>query len=428
MEKLMHYIWQHRLWLSEDMRTVDGRRITVLDTGKYNTDAGPDFFNAKIKLDGQLWAGDVEIHVRASDWFRHGHDSDAAYDSVILHVVGKDDMPVPRSNGSVIPQFRMPCAPDFNRSYTALVDVSHMSLPCAKALKEMPSVHLYSWIDALGYERMYGKSERILEYMNRFSGDWESACYVALARALGFSVNSEPFERLAFSIPISYLRKHSDSSLTLEAFFFGQAGLLPASDEGNPYVTLLLREYSFLASKFSLKPPVSLGWKMSRMRPQNFPHRRIAYLAAMFLGGFKVMSRLLDATTVEDVTKIFNIELMGYWTNHYTFHGHSGTTQTIALSRASIASLIINVAVPLLHAYGSFINDTSLADRAVSWLQSLKPENNSVVEIFRSHGIECPNAFTSQALIQLRRNYCECHKCLFCRIGHRHLSSCAKCR
>lgn len=426
MERLMQYVWQHRLWPVKDMFTVDGHRVHVIDPGCLNHDSGPDFFNAKIRIGDEMWVGDVEIHVRASDWHRHGHDGDKAYDSVILHVVSKDDAPVRRSDGNVIPQMKMSCSPSFNESYRRLVASAADDLPCHEEFKTIDNVRLYSWLDNLAYERLYNKSERINRYLSRFSGDWESTCYVTLARALGFGVNSEPFERLALSVPLRFVGKHSDSALNIEALLFGQSGLLDEVGDGDSYVELLKKEYDYLARKFSLERQPRLGWKMSRMRPANFPHRRIAFLAAMLFGGFRLMSRIVDAGNLAQAYKLFEVELVGYWASHYTFNGSLEAARSVALSRGSITVLIINVVVPLLYAYGLSLDDKSMTDRAVAMLQEMKPESNSVVAMFVGAGVKCDDAFTSQALIQLRREYCEARKCLYCRVGHRMLSRSVK--
>ncbi len=428
MERLMQYIWQHRLWPASDMVTVDGQRVAVIDTGRLNTDAGPDFFNAKVKIGDQMWAGDIEIHVKASDWHRHGHDGDEAYDSVVLHVVGRDDTAVTRSDGAVIPQLRMSCAPDFHEHYRALVAGAATELPCFRELESIDSMRLRSWLDNLAFERLYRKTERINRYLKHFAGDWESTCFITLARALGFGINSEPFERLAMNMPLRFLGKHSDSALSLEALLFGQAGLLGNANDSDPYVALLKREYSFLANKFSLPAPGRLGWKMARMRPANFPHRRIAFLALMTFGGFRLMSRITDLTSVEQVPSLFNAELSGYWSTHYTFGSQLEAPRATALGRSAVDVLTINTVIPLMHAYGTAISSAEMTDRAIDMLQAMKPESNSVVSLFTRHGVKCDSAFTSQALIELRREYCEARKCLYCRIGHRMLTKCVKSR
>ena len=422
MERLMQYIWQHRLWPATDMSTVDGRHVQVIDTGRLNTDSGPDFFNAKVRIGDQMWAGDVEIHVNASDWHRHGHDGDRAYESVILHVVGRDDTSIKRSDGQTIPQMRMPCTPDFSQSYRSLLDLAGHHLPCADEIKSMRQLDIHGWIDCLAYERLYRKAEHIGKLLADSAGDWESACYATTARGLGFGINSEPFERLALATPLRILHKHADSQLSMEAILFGQSGLLDDAPDTDAYVDLLKREYAFLSNKFALKRPHSPGWKMSRMRPPNFPHRRIAFLVALLFGGFRLMSRITGATSIEDARRLFSVELTGYWASHYTFGCGLDSGSAAVLGRGSIDTLIINVAVPLLHAYGCATGNLAMSDRAVEFLHNLGPEQNSVTRMFKENGLPCDDAFTSQALIQLRREYCEAKKCLFCRIGHRYLS------
>ena len=421
----MQYIWQHRLWLQSDMRTVDGQVVQVIDPGRLNTDAGPDFFNAKIQIDGRMWAGDVEIHVKASDWHRHGHDGDQAYDSVVLHVVDRDDTVIRRSNGEPIPQLRMPCAPQFHLSYESLVNRADRDLPCAAKIAEMKPLYLRDWLDTLAYERIYDKSDRIHQLLQRYSGDWESTCYATVARCLGFGVNGEPFERLALSLPLIFLGKHSDSITAIEALLFGQSGLLDTASHNDDYVQRLRNEYTFLAHKFGLRAPQSLGWKMSRMRPGNFPHRRIATLAAMLHGGFRMLARILKVTDLTEAESLFTPTLTGYWANHYNFGTPSPNTPS-ALSCTSIQGLVINAVVPLQLAYGMTHDDSELTDRAITLLQYIPAERNSIVELFTRNGIKISDAFSSQALIQLRRQYCETRKCLYCRIGHRMLAAQAR--
>lgn len=416
----MQYVWQHRLWQPAMMMTVDGRRVSVLDPGRLNTDAGPDFFNAKVRIDGHVWAGDVEIHVRASDWHRHHHDGDPAYDSVILHVVDYDDAMIRRSDGVVIPQLRMPCAPEFHRLYSAMVSRSDIDLPCGGSIAEIPPIYMSDWMSALAYERLYAKTDRISGLLDRLAGDWESVCYVTVARALGFGINGDPFERLALSVPRMMIGKHRDSLLTVEALLLGQSGLLPES--GDSYSQALNREYEYMAHKFGMRAPQSLGWKMARMRPANFPQRRIALLAALMTDGNRLMSRLLEVRTPDDAARLLNPPMSEYWKHHYTF-GAASERACGAMSRTSVNGLIINAIVPLMFGYGQAHDDPTLTDRAIDLLSQLPPESNSLVEMFARAGLKADNAMTSQALIQLRRAYCETHKCLYCRIGHRLLAS-----
>ena len=423
MEKLMQYVWQHRLWLQQDMRTVDGRRVQVLDPGLLNTGAGPDFFNAKVNIDGHTWAGNIEIHVKASDWHRHGHDKDPAYDTVILHVVDRDDAVVRRPDGEVIPQLRMPCAGDLSEHYRNLVGRADIDLPCSATICSLPRIYVTDWLSTLAYERLYDKADRIEALRERFAGDWEQTCYVTVARCLGFGVNNEPFERLALSVPLQFVGKHSDDPTAIEALLFGQAGLLDGHGAGaDPYADRLRKEYTFLATKFGLRKPESLGWKMARMRPANFPHRRIAVLAAMLAGGFRMLQRVVSVKSVDEACELFSPEMPNYWQWRYSF-GPGGQRQLGSLSRSSALIMVINVVAPLMMAYGTAHSDREMTDRAVSLLHDIGSERNSIVEMFARAGLKVSNAFESQALIQLRRAYCETRKCLYCRVGHRMLSA-----
>lgn len=421
MEELLHYVWGHRLIPSAALVTSDGRRVQIIDPGLLNNNAGPDFFNAKVKIDGRVWCGNVEIHVRASDWFRHGHDSDPAYDSVILHVVQHDDCPVHRSDGQLIPQLGMACSPDFVQRYAAFVGTSAGKLPCADAIANMEPLHLRDWIDSMAIERLNGKAARVLDLLADFRGSWQDVAYVTLARSLGTGVNGDAFERLALATPLNIMLKHSDAPMAVESMLFGQAGLIPGGAGG--YAAELRREYDFYASKFSLRTPQSLGWKMARMRPAAFPHRRIAMLARFVSQGFRLMEQVLDASDAEALRSIFtSVRLSGYLATHYHFDGPD-TTAPESIGRATADSIVINTAVPLLYAYGHASGSQIHIDRAVDVLSSLPAERNSLVDAFVRSGISCADAFTSQALIQMRRAYCDVRKCLYCRIGHRILAA-----
>jgi len=405
------------------MKAVDGRDVRVIDPGRLNTGSGPDFFNAKVMIDGRIWAGNVEIHVRASDWKRHGHHCDKAYDSVVLHVVERDDMAVHRTNGELIPQVIMPAAADFSTHYSSLVSRADTALPCRPEIASLPQLYISDWMAALGYERLYAKVDRLNELLGRTGGDWREVCYIAVARALGFGINSEPFERLALATPLRVLSKHSDSQLAIEAMLFGQSGLLGAVPEArrDAYVESLVREYDFMKAKFGLKPVGAESWRTARMRPGNFPHRRIALLAAVVGRIHGLFADLTEAANADEARQLLDIPLTGYWSSRFTLGASPGAPKP-SLSRASLDVLVINAAVPLLYAYGLYKGNGDMCARAVDMLAGLSAESNSIVALFRDAGVRCTDAFTSQALIQLRRGYCEARKCLYCRIGHRMLS------
>ena len=411
MEKLMQYVWKHRLWRSEDMVTNTGKKVRVVDPGLLNTDAGPDFFNAKIEIDGHMWVGNVEMHYRATDWKRHHHDSDKAYDSVILHVVAKDDAPVRRTNGELIPQLVLEVSPQFNADYASLVGAT-IEVPCATKIKQVPHLTIVEWVEGLAFERLHGKVERIHQLLDSFNGSWEDVCYVTLARNFGFGINNDAFERLARRTPLRLLGKHSDSVLQIEALLFGQAGMLDAQKPGmDSYYNQLCTEYAFLSNKFQLTPMEKESWKLFRIRPQNFPYRRIAMLAQFIEGGFRMMNRILEAEGEKEMRALFEVELSGYWTKHYTF-GKPNERATATLSRSSIDIILINTVAPLLYAYGELTGNYEMTDKAIKLLEDLRAESNSIVSHFVAYGIDCPDALTSQALVQLKREYCDARKCI----------------
>ena len=421
----MQYVWKHRLWRSEDMVTNTGKKVRVVDPGLLNTDAGPDFFNAKIEIDGHMWVGNVEMHYRATDWKRHRHDSDKAYDSVILHVVAKDDAPVRRTNGELIPQLVLEVSPQFNADYASLVGAT-IEVPCATKIKQVPHLTIVEWVEGLAFERLHGKVERIHQLLDSFNGSWEDVCYVTLARNFGFGINNDAFERLARRTPLRLLGKHSDSVLQIEALLFGQAGMLDAQKPGmDSYYNQLCTEYAFLSNKFQLTPMEKESWKLFRIRPQNFPYRRIVMLAQFIEGGFRMMNRILDAEGEKEMRALFEVELSGYWTKHYTF-GKPNERATATLSRSSIDIILINTVAPLLYAYGELTGNYEMTDKAIKLLEDLRAESNSIVSHFVAYGIDCPDALTSQALVQLKREYCDARKCIYCKIGHHLLSKAAR--
>lgn len=421
----MQYVWKHRLWRSEDMVTNTGKKVRVVDPGLLNTDAGPDFFNAKIEIDGHMWVGNVEMHYRATDWKRHRHDSDKAYDSVILHVVAKDDAPVRRTNGELIPQLVLEVSPQFNADYASLVGAT-IEVPCATKIKQVPHLTIVEWMEGLAFERLHGKVERIHQLLDSFNGSWEDVCYVTLARNFGFGINNDAFERLARRTPLRLLGKHSDSVLQIEALLFGQAGMLDAQKPGmDSYYNQLCTEYAFLSNKFQLTPMEKESWKLFRIRPQNFPYRRIAMLAQFIEGGFRMMNRILEAEGEKEMRALFEVELSGYWTKHYTF-GKPNERATATLSRSSINIILINTVAPLLYAYGELTGNYEMTDKAIKLLEDLRAESNSIVSHFVAYGIDCPDALTSQALVQLKREYCDARKCIYCKIGHHLLSKAAR--
>ena len=407
------------------LRECGGAEIAVVDPGRLNTDAGPDFFNSKIKVDGTEWAGNVEIHVKASDWIRHGHQNDPAYDSIILHVVGVSDRRIHRSDGSLIPQVEVTMPEGFFRTYSSL-ESDLYAIRCARQLPDISALTITDWLESLSVERIQNKAARVMEVFRNCGSDWQQTCFVILARALGFGLNGDPFEMLARSVPLRILHHHSDNPLQLQAILFGQAAMLDSSchifDE---YYQLLCREYYFLARKYGLRPMRGAVWKYARTRPQNFPHRRIAFLAKACENGFSLLSAILSAKDDEEkLREIFAWKLEGYWHSHFSFDVEAKASAD-TLSRSSVTLLLINVVAPLIYAYGARIGDPDLAEKALDLLSSLPPENNGIIRDWEQYGLRAGDALRSQALLHLRKEYCDPRKCLFCRFGHSLLSKSA---
>lgn len=400
------------------LRGCDGSEIEVIDPGRLNTDSGPDFFNAKVKIGDVEWAGNVEIHVKASDWMRHGHQTDPAYDGIILHVVGVSDCRINRSDGSVIPQVEITMPEDFFRAFSSLSSAMD-GIRCGESLSGIHKLSLTDWLETLAVERIQVKAQRVSDINAVTGNDWEQTCFIILARALGFGLNGDPFEMLARSVPLKYLHHHSDNPLQLQALLFGQAAMLDSSlhifDE---YYQLLCREYYFLARKYGLRPMRPGLWKYARTRPQNFPHRRIAFLAKACEDGFSLFSKILSSGgNTDQLRDLFSWRLDGYWHSHFSFDTEARCVSD-TLSDSSITLLMINVVAPLIYAYGAMRGDPDLAESGVSILENLPGENNGVTRLWAGYGLKAENAWRSQALLHLRKEYCDARKCLYCRFGN----------
>lgn len=418
MEKLLHYVWQHRLYAANNFKTSDGKPLEIITPGIYNTDAGPDFLNAKIKLDGKIWAGNIEIHTRTSDWYRHRHETDKAYNSVILHVVEHLDKPeILNQLGLPIPQWVMHIPKATYENHFLLAN-SSSAVPCLPRLCEIPTVYWSDWKCALTSERLERKSQAILQLLHSYLDDWNEVFYITLARNFGFGLNSEAFERLAKSLPLRYILKHSDSQHQLEALFLGQAGLLEENQSDDEYYASLRYEYFFLCKKYDLQPLESFIFKRLRVRPVNFPHIKLVQLAGFIGREQSLFSRLLEKETLADFQSLFFADVPDYWKTHYQF-GTPSPSNKKELGIPTINILLINTVIPILFAYGKQKRRDEVMQKAIDLLESIPSEKNQYVRIFTGAGVASDHAADSQALLQLRREYCELRKCLSCRIGHR---------
>lgn len=398
---------------------TDGRTAEVIDPGCLNTDAGPDFFNAKLRVDGQVWAGNVEIHLRASDWHRHGHDHDHAYDSVMLHVVGVSDTEITLPDGRVLPQAEVILPQEFFMTLARLTD-EIKAVRCAPALPSLPELIVTDWMETLTVERLHHKAQRIIATWHDTGSDWHQTLFITLARALGFGLNGDPFEMLARNTPLAFLRRHADNRQQIEAILFGQGAMLDRNAwPYDDYYQMLCREYTFLSHKYSLRPIPPGMWKYARTRPQNQPFRRIAVLAASLnTRGDSLCAAMLDARGDEDLLRdIFDWPIEGYWENHYTF-GTPASPAPVRMSYSSVSTLLINVAAPFYYAYAALRENPEIAEQANRLLEGLAPEKNSIVTGWRDAGLKANDAARSQAMIHLRREYCDRNRCLDCRFGH----------
>jgi len=417
MERLLHYVWKYKLYYPE-LITSDGKKISVIDAGIENSNAGPDFFNAKIKYDDTVWAGNIEIHDNPSDWLRHKHDKDKAYDSVILHVVGEAGEAVYRTNGELIPQLVLN-APDNIRNNIDYLLSNEQRLPCTSVIKEMDSFILSSWLCALSVERLERKRNDIYNLLERYNNDWNEVFYIILSRNFGFGLNSDAFEQLACSLPMSYIRKQRNSITQVEALFFGQAGMLEG-EEDCEYYRHLKREYKFLTQKFGLKPLDHSRFKSLRTHPVNFPHVKLAQLSALWFRYDTLFSNIINASTVNDIRRLLRISPSGYWENHYHFK-NTAAAKPKPIGENAINIMIINTVAPIMFTYGQKTNLPEYCERAIRLLERLPAEQNSITRLFSQAGATIKSATDSQAIIQLKREYCEKKKCLYCRIGFQYL-------
>lgn len=433
MEILLHYVWKHKLFPLKPLQTTDGQVLEVIDPGLHNTDSGPDFFNAKVKIGGTLWVGNVEIHDHASDWYAHHHDTDLAYSNVILHVAQVMDAEVCRCDGTPIAQLQLDVPTSVMDNYNELLAADKYP-PCHRLIARLSPLLMHSWLTSLQMERLEQKTLAIDAIARRHQGDWEQAFFVTMARNYGFGINGDAFEQWAESFSLSVAGKHRENEFQIEALFMGQAGLL---DEASLPVAVrqealadahyqrLAAEYRFLQHKYALQPIPHHLWRFLRLRPQNFPHIRISQLVRLYCSNGINLSTLVDCQTIEAINECMHTQVTDYWTTHYAF-GQPSARSDKHLSPASLRLLVINTAVPVLFAYGRHLTDEKMCERAVAMQEQVKAEDNHIVRMWQECGLKVEDAAQSQALIQLKRRYCDRKDCLRCRIGYEYLKNNSK--
>ena len=403
------------------LQTTPGEPVEVIDAGLPNTNAGPDFFNAKLKIGGTLWVGNIEVHTLASDWMRHGHDKDAAYDNVILHVAETVDCEVFRANGVPVPQLQLPCPDPVRQRYDEL---SHAEIypPCYSILSSLPKLTVHSWLSALQVERFEQKARVIATRLERCNNHWEDVFFITLARNFGFGLNGDAFEAWASRLPFRAIDMHRDDLFQVEAFFFGQAGLLDEElPDADGYYLKLQKEFRYLQHKFELSVPMTATqWRFLRLRPGNFPHVRLAQLANLYYKERSLFSRIMEADTLEAVRKLLTVTTSPYWEEHFNFRKVSSSREK-QVGKNAQNLIIINTVIPFLYAYGLHKADELLCERATGFLESLKAEDNHVIRHWSGAGLPVSTAADSQALLQLQKEYCDKKDCLRCRFGFEYL-------
>jgi len=424
-EEFLHYLWKYSLYDTDNLLDKEGNKISVLNPGEYNRDSGPDFFNSRISIGGTVWAGNVEIHTRSSHFDQHGHQHDPSFNNVILHIVAEDDKIVFNERGEEVLTAKIVFDPLLYEKYVTLINNPYV-IACQEELCNIDKILIRHWLNSLVIERFQEKSASILKIFAETGNDWEEAFYRLISRYFGFRVNTEPFEMLARALPFRIIRKHADNRFQIESLLYGTAGML---DEGmfkealpDQYYTSLIKEYRVLSAKYSLQPIHGWVWKFSRLRPSNFPTIRISQLAAMLSVSGGLFSRVTEATDIVSLKEPFDVSASDYWEDHYVFGKQAGKSPKNTGSQA-IDILLINAVIPVIFVYGRSRDRQEICDRAFDFLENIKAEENIIISEWTTAGIDAGSAYYSQALIQLRNEYCKKRKCLSCRIGSKIISS-----
>ena len=400
MEKLLHYVWMHKLLPSKMFATTDGQNVKILDPGQHNTNQGPDFINARIEIDGIIWSGNVEMHHASSDWNRHRHHTDPVYNTTILHVVEQADADIRTENGQIVPQIIITVPQEVKDNYEELLRTTDYPR-CHKFVPGIEPIKAHSWFDSLLAERMETRSKRILDILKECCGNWEQTTFITLARNFGFGLNGDIFEMWAKRVPLTAAGKHRDNLFQVECMFLGLAGLIDkVADED--LKRRMHTEYKFLSHKFTLPEPMETSnWHYLRTRPQNFPDVRIRQMARLFHEGNCTLSSIMDAALIEDIDDRLAVA---------------------GISKGSRTLIIINTVANLLYAYDLHLGTYNYRTRAVEFLEQLPGEKNYILRQWKTCGMNVGTAYDSQALIQLKKEYCDHAKCLECRFGFEYIS------
>jgi len=414
-EDFLHYLWKFKKFDTLNLKTFNGEEITIINVGQYLELAGPDFFNAQISIGNQKWAGNVEIHLKSSDWYVHHHERDKAYENVILHVVWEHDTEIFRKNNTEIPVLELK-----NYVYTeTIVNYQSLMAPkswifCEKQLKAIPQFVLKNWQERLFFERLERKASPIFELLEQTNQDWEAVLFCLLAKNFGLNANGEIFFKIAQSIPFSIIRKESFEVENLEALLLGSAGLLDLEKEDNYFKDLKFR-YFYLLHKYQLEKKSIEPVQFFKHRPDNFPTIRLSQLANLYHSQQNLFSKISVLTSIQGVYETFDISASDYWHSHYQFDKESPRKKK-KLSKSFVDLIIINTIIPLQFAYAKS-QGKEISEDLIQLLDEVAPENNAIMDKFSSFGVKSRNAFESQSLLQLKNEYCNKSRCLECAIG-----------
>jgi hypothetical protein len=414
-EDLLQFIWKAGLLRDRPLETTCGKKLLIIRQGEQNFNAGPDFFNARIRIGPTIWAGNVEVHCRASDWEKHGHHLDPAYNNVILHVVLENDRPAYNSLDRRVCTLVVHCPPRLLSLFRSLKG-NESWLACQYYIRKVPEVQLRLWLTKLQAERLEEKTRRITGPLDRQGQDWEEALYLSLASGFGLPVNTLPFEMTASGVPYQLVTRFRNSLADLEALLFGQAGLLQPGTTCGPYASDLYRRYRHHRSSLPGEPVNLHLWKLLRLRPASFPAIRLSQFASLIHRRFPLMEPILEADSLAEIEQLLKTGASEYWNTHYLF-GKCSPDFEKYLGHQSILTLIINSIVPFLFAYGQRKNHMGAIIRGTSIMQELEAESNQIIKKWATFGIKPSGAFESQALIQLYNAYCKQKRCLDCQIG-----------
>ncbi|WPV02173.1 DUF2851 family protein [Mucilaginibacter sp. cycad4] len=419
-EDFLHYIWKFRLFERENLQTVDGEELEVFSAGLHNSDSGPDFHNARIRIGETVWAGNVEVHLSASDWQKHGHTNDGAYDNVILHVVYRNDTQLFLPNGRKVPTLELQSriSEELYNKYHKLVFGNQTFIPCEAGIATVDGITMQNWLTRVLVERMEKRSANVAAALALNKGDWEETFYQFLAANFGFKVNALPFELMAKSLPQLILAKNKNSPMQIEALIFGQAGFLEGEFKDD-YPLKLQKEYEYLRKKYNLKPIENHLWKFMRLRPQNFPTIRLAQFAALIVQANHLLSKILEIKEVKALRGLFTeIKVNEYWEDHYRFDVQSKPSSK-NMGDGSVDILLLNTVVLFLFSYGKQHQQQYYISRSLKLLENLPAEKNNIITDFVNLGVKIDTAFESQALLELKNNYCNYKKCLQCGVGNK---------